>query len=70
MKMGLRGTSEAELAFDDVYVEPEDVLLAGDPTNSRVVQDADLRTSTTSAAATRRCASAPRRARSSTRSAT
>ena len=26
-KMGLRGTSEAELAFDDVRVEPEDVLL-------------------------------------------
>lgn len=31
VKMGLRGTSEAELAFDDVYVGPEDVLLAGDP---------------------------------------
>src|SRR6478736_1810471 len=26
-KMGLRGTSEAELAFDDVRIEPEDVLL-------------------------------------------
>ena len=34
VKMGLRGTSEAELAFDDVYVGPEDVLLAGDSTNS------------------------------------
>ena len=34
VKMGLRGTSEAELAFDDVYVAPEDVLLFGDPTNS------------------------------------
>ena len=34
VKMGLRGTSEAELAFDDVYVAPEDVLLAGDPSNS------------------------------------
>jgi alkylation response protein AidB-like acyl-CoA dehydrogenase len=34
VKMGLRGTSEAELAFDDVYVAPEDVLLEGDPTNS------------------------------------
>ncbi|HSO95020.1 MAG TPA: acyl-CoA dehydrogenase family protein [Acidimicrobiia bacterium] len=34
MKMGLRGTSEAELAFDDVYVGPEDVLLAGDASNS------------------------------------
>jgi alkylation response protein AidB-like acyl-CoA dehydrogenase len=33
-KMGLRGTSEAELAFDDVRVEPDDVLLAGDPSNS------------------------------------
>lgn len=33
-KMGLRGTSEAELAFEDVRIEPEDVLLAGDPTNS------------------------------------
>lgn len=30
-KMGLRGTSEAELAFDGVRVEPEDVLIAGDP---------------------------------------
>ena len=34
VKMGLRGTSEAELAFDDVYIAPEDVLLAGDPENS------------------------------------
>jgi alkylation response protein AidB-like acyl-CoA dehydrogenase len=34
VKMGLRGTSEAELAFDDVYIAPEDVLLEGDPTNS------------------------------------
>jgi alkylation response protein AidB-like acyl-CoA dehydrogenase len=34
VKMGLRGTSEAELAFDDVYVAPEDVLLAGDPASS------------------------------------
>jgi alkylation response protein AidB-like acyl-CoA dehydrogenase len=34
VKMGLRGTSEAELAFDGVRVEPEDVLLAGDPGNS------------------------------------
>jgi 3-sulfinopropanoyl-CoA desulfinase len=33
-KMGLRGTSEAELAFDDVRVEPGDVLLVGDPTNN------------------------------------
>ncbi len=33
-KMGLRGTSEAELAFDGVRVEPGDVLLAGDPSNS------------------------------------
>jgi Acyl-CoA dehydrogenases len=30
-KMGLRATSEAELAFDDVRVEPGDVLLAGEP---------------------------------------
>ena len=34
VKMGLRGTSEAELAFDDVYVAPDDVLLPGDPANS------------------------------------
>jgi len=34
VKMGLRGTSEAELAFDDVYVAPHDVLLAGDPATS------------------------------------
>ena len=34
MKMGLRGTSEAELAFDDVYVAPEDVLITGDPDNN------------------------------------
>jgi alkylation response protein AidB-like acyl-CoA dehydrogenase len=34
VKMGLRGTSEAELAFDDVYVAPDDVLLFGDPANS------------------------------------
>ena len=34
VKMGLRGTSEAELAFDDVYVAPEDVLLVGDPATS------------------------------------
>ena len=34
VKMGLRGTSEAELAFDDVSIAPDDVLLAGDPANS------------------------------------
>ncbi len=34
VKMGLRGTSEAELAFDDVYIAPEDVLLTGDPASS------------------------------------
>ncbi len=33
-KMGLRGTSEAELAFDDVRIGPDDVLLAGDASNS------------------------------------
>ena len=33
-KMGLRGTSEAELAFDDVRIEPGDVLLSGDPSSS------------------------------------
>jgi alkylation response protein AidB-like acyl-CoA dehydrogenase len=33
-KMGLRGTSEAELAFDDVWVAPHDVLLAGSPDSS------------------------------------
>ncbi len=30
-KMGLRATSEAELAFDDVRIDAGDVLLAGDP---------------------------------------
>ncbi|MHB8452704.1 MAG: acyl-CoA dehydrogenase family protein, partial [Mycobacteriales bacterium] len=30
-KMGMRGTAEAELAFDGVRVGAEDVLLAGDP---------------------------------------
>jgi 3-sulfinopropanoyl-CoA desulfinase len=34
VKMGLRATSEAELAFDDVRIEPADVLVWGDPTNS------------------------------------
>ncbi len=34
VKMGLRGTSEAELAFDSVYVAPEDVLVAGDASNN------------------------------------
>jgi alkylation response protein AidB-like acyl-CoA dehydrogenase len=34
VKMGLRGTSEAELAFDDVSVAPDDVLLWGDASNS------------------------------------
>jgi 3-sulfinopropanoyl-CoA desulfinase len=34
VKMGLRGTSEAELAFDDVYIAPEDVLLSGDASSS------------------------------------
>lgn len=34
VKMGLRGTSEAELAFDDVRIERDDVLLWGDPNNS------------------------------------
>ncbi len=33
-KMGLRGTSEAELAFDDVRIEPGDVLLPGDPSST------------------------------------
>jgi alkylation response protein AidB-like acyl-CoA dehydrogenase len=34
VKMGLRATSEAELAFDDVRIEPADVLVWGDPDNS------------------------------------
>jgi alkylation response protein AidB-like acyl-CoA dehydrogenase len=34
VKMGLRATSEAELAFDDVRIEPSEVLLWGDPANS------------------------------------
>src|SRR5438270_13851940 len=33
-KMGLRGCSEAELAFDDVAVSPGDVLIPGDPANA------------------------------------
>jgi alkylation response protein AidB-like acyl-CoA dehydrogenase len=32
--MGLRGCAEAELAFDDVAVSPDDVLLPGDPADS------------------------------------
>ena len=31
VKMGLRATSEAELAFDSVRIEPEDVLVMGTP---------------------------------------
>ena len=34
VKMGLRGTSEAEMAFDDVRVERNDVLVWGDPNSS------------------------------------
>jgi 3-sulfinopropanoyl-CoA desulfinase len=34
VKMGLRGTSEAELAFDDVRIEPDDVLVWGDAATS------------------------------------
>ncbi|MDQ1520329.1 MAG: hypothetical protein QOI55_1402 [Actinomycetota bacterium] len=34
VKMGLRGTSEAELAFDDVRIDASDVLLWGDPSNN------------------------------------
>lgn len=30
-KMGLRGCTEAELAFDDVHIDEEDVLIWGDP---------------------------------------
>src|SRR5205823_921398 len=32
-KMGLRGNAEAELAFDDVRVEPDEVLVRGEPDN-------------------------------------
>ncbi len=32
-KMGLRGMAEAELAFDDVEISADDVLLGGDPEN-------------------------------------
>jgi alkylation response protein AidB-like acyl-CoA dehydrogenase len=34
VKMGLRATSEAELAFDDVRIEPADVLVWGEPNDS------------------------------------
>jgi alkylation response protein AidB-like acyl-CoA dehydrogenase len=34
VKMGLRGTSEAELAFDDVRIERDDVLVWGDADTS------------------------------------
>jgi alkylation response protein AidB-like acyl-CoA dehydrogenase len=34
VKMGLRGTSEAELAFDGVRIDPDDVLLRGDPSDN------------------------------------
>ena len=33
-KMGLRGCAEAELAFDDVAITPDDVLLPGEPESS------------------------------------
>jgi alkylation response protein AidB-like acyl-CoA dehydrogenase len=33
-KMGLRGCAEAELAFDDVAVTPDDVLLRGEPAST------------------------------------
>jgi alkylation response protein AidB-like acyl-CoA dehydrogenase len=33
-KMGLRGCTEAELAFDGVRIEPDDVLIVGDPANN------------------------------------
>jgi alkylation response protein AidB-like acyl-CoA dehydrogenase len=36
-KMGLRGTSEAELAFDGVRVDPDDVLVPGAPDQSSFV---------------------------------
>jgi alkylation response protein AidB-like acyl-CoA dehydrogenase len=32
-KMGMRGTAEAELAFDDVRIDPDDVLIAGQQGN-------------------------------------
>jgi len=34
-KMGLRGCTEAELAFDGVRVQPDDVLVLGDPADNR-----------------------------------
>lgn len=34
-KMGLRGCTEAELAFDDVWIGPEDVLVPGDPSSTQ-----------------------------------
>ncbi|HEX9713447.1 MAG TPA: acyl-CoA dehydrogenase family protein [Actinomycetota bacterium] len=37
-KMGLRGMAEAEVAFDDVGVAPDDVLIAGDPSGSTFKQ--------------------------------
>ena len=33
-KMGLRGCTEAELAFDGVRIEPDDVLVVGDPADN------------------------------------
>jgi alkylation response protein AidB-like acyl-CoA dehydrogenase len=36
-KMGLRGMAEAELAFDNVRVEPDDVLLAGSEDSFRTL---------------------------------
>lgn len=33
-KMGLRGCAEAELAFDDVPISPQDVLIWGEPENT------------------------------------
>ncbi|MDA8359978.1 MAG: acyl-CoA dehydrogenase family protein [Actinomycetota bacterium] len=32
--MGLHGLTEAELAFDDVWIDPDDVVIAADPSSS------------------------------------
>lgn len=38
-KMGLRGCTEAELAFDDVHVSEDDVLVRGDPESTDPFRD-------------------------------
>ena len=68
--MGIHAATEAELAFDGVEITGRRHPHRRGTRRTRTPSRCCSRTSTTSAAATRRCASAPRRARWSTRCAT